>query len=78
MKQNENTRKNALLIVSELTNRFPDLDFRFNITNNNDKMRYKISNFPNKIHEIDLTDVGDTTVLNTILDVKADCGIFDA
>jgi hypothetical protein len=71
-------RKNAILVVNELTNRFPDLDFRFNLTENSEAIRYKISNFPSKVREINLNQIQDSTILETILDIKADYKMFDA
>ncbi|MDR2337119.1 MAG: hypothetical protein LBE20_00510 [Deltaproteobacteria bacterium] len=71
-------RKNAILVVNELTNRFPDLDFRFNLTENSNTIRYKISNYPSKVREINLNQIQDSTILETILDIKADYKIFDA
>jgi len=71
-------KKVALKIINELVNRFPDLDFRFNLTENSDTIRYKVSTCPSIIHEINLAQLRDSTILETVLDIKADNQMFDA
>jgi hypothetical protein len=79
MKQGKlSTKKNAILVINELTNRFPDLDFRFNLTENSNTIRYKISNYPSKVREINLSKFQDSTIFETVLDIKADYKMFDA
>jgi len=71
-------RKAALRIVNELIYRFPNLDFMFNLTENSNAIRYKISTCPSIIHEIDLEQFRDITILESVLDIKAENGMFDA
>ena len=78
LKKKSPAKKTAILIVTELINRFPDLDFRFNLTESNNVIRYKISGKNSKIHEIDLSQFQNSMLFETILDIKEDCKMFDA
>lgn len=71
-------KKAALKIVNELIHRFPTLDFRFNLTENSDIIRYKVSSCPSIVHEINLTQLEDVTIFETVLDIKAENKMFDA
>ena len=71
-------KKAALKVVNELICRFPDLDFMFNLAENSNVIRYKISNCPSIIHEIDLNQFKEITILETVLDIKVENRMFDA
>ena len=71
-------RKAALRVVNELIHRFPNLDFMFNLTENSDAIRYKVSSCPSIIHEINLNQFKDITIFETVLDIKAENKMFDA
>ena len=71
-------KKAALRVVNELIYRFPNLDFMFNLTENSDSIRYKVSSCPSIVHEIDLNHFKDITIFETVLDIKAENKMFDA
>lgn len=66
-------------LATELSNRFPDLDLRFNLQNDTATLRFVAAAVSTDVIELDLGEHETTDLLNAaILQIKEMARIFDA
>lgn len=72
-------RGQFVFLAQELSNRFPDLDLRFNLQNDSSTLRFIIAAISRDVVELDLGEYETSDLLNAaILQIKEMAQIFDA
>ena len=78
-RHNDRMHEKFVCVATLLSNQFPDLDLRFNLTSGSSTVRFQVATVSDQIFELDLESNESTFLVhNAILSIKEVARLFDS